>query len=122
MDENFITNAEIVNRIKESNEYNAVIGTIYSSEGLASAEILVERNIPFFVPTATNPDLLKEKSSVVPLLANDYFQTKVLAKYTTERIRPKTITILTNNSKEVLTIFDGRVRKGMIKRERNKDK
>ncbi len=122
MDENFITNAEIVNRIKESNEYNAVIGTIYSSEGLASAEILAERNIPFFVPTATNPDLLKEKSNVVPLLANDYFQAKVLAKYTTERIRPKTITILTNNSKEVLTIFDGRVRKGIIKRERNKDK
>jgi branched-chain amino acid transport system substrate-binding protein len=101
----FKLNLRISKEIATSGKFDAVIGTLYSSEGIATSDILAKHNLPFFVPTATNPALTKNKPNVVPILYNDVFQASALAKYTQETIKPRSITVLINISKKYSTFL-----------------
>ncbi len=97
---NAMETVKISEDIAQKNQYDAVVGTIFSSEGLAASKILSPKNIPFYVPVATHPEITQNKPNVIRLLFSDEKQAAILARYTAREVNPQRVSIITNVSKD----------------------
>ena len=62
-----------------SEKFDAVLGTLISTDALVAGEIFEKAGIPFIVPTATHPDVTAHKRFVTRVPFNDYRQANLLA-------------------------------------------
>jgi len=78
--------------------YDAVVGTLVSSEALIVSKVFEGARLPFIVPTASHPDVTRGKNYVTRIAFNDYRQAMLLAKFTREDFSGKNIAIIRNQS------------------------
>lgn len=78
--------------------YDAVVGTLVSTEALVAGNVFEEAGIPFVAPTATNPSITEGKKFVTRIPFNDYRQSYLLAKLATQELKATSVAIIRNTS------------------------
>ncbi len=74
----------------------AVIGPMRSSNALISAEVLQKAGIVMITPTATHPEITKERDFVFRTCYTDRFQGDTLSKFACSELNAKKTVVLTN--------------------------
>ncbi|OUS00175.1 hypothetical protein A9Q84_03050 [Halobacteriovorax marinus] len=75
-----------------------VVGTTYSTTAIVASKVLSKKNIPFIVPTATNPSVTKNSKSTIRACYDDHVQGQKLAKFSIDKKR-RNILVLKNLSR-----------------------
>ena len=77
-------------------KFDVAVGTLVSADAIAAAERLTKAKIPFFVPTATNPQVTANNPYATRIAFNDFRQAALLAKFATRELKTKKIAVVRN--------------------------
>lgn len=76
----------------------AVIGPLWSSHALSTAEVLQAACIPMITPTATKPEITRNRDFVFRVCTSDAFQGSVMSRFAFEELEARTAVVLKNIS------------------------
>lgn len=79
-------------------KFDMVVGTLVSAEAIPVSQVLEEAGIPFLTPTATNPEVTRNKKLAMRIPFNDFRQSLLLARLSLNDLRAKRIAIIRNDS------------------------
>ncbi|MDH4468758.1 MAG: amino acid permease [Bacteriovoracaceae bacterium] len=82
--------------VQEGNQ--VIIGGENSDEAMAISEVIKDKNIVLITPTATNPDVTKNRPYVFRACISDTLVAQKLADFVSKKLRPESIGILNNIS------------------------
>ncbi len=96
-DHNLFSTLEAAKQIAEA-KYDAVVGTLVSTDAIVAGTVFEEAGIPFIAPTATNPRVTEGKKFVTRIPFNDYQQSHLLAKLANQELKATSIAVIRNTS------------------------
>ena len=79
-------------------EATAVIGPFWSSHALQTAAVLQAARIPMITPTATKPEITRNRDYVFRVCSSDAFQGRVMAHFAFQDLEARTALVLKNIS------------------------
>lgn len=92
--------AEAVSKLINSDQVQAVLGEVASSNSLAAAPICQRAGIPMISPSSTNPKVTQQGDYIFRVCFIDPFQGKVMSKFAMGTLHAKTAAILRENSSD----------------------
>ena len=96
-DHNLFSTLEAAKQIAQE-KYDAVVGTLVSTDAIVAGTVFEEAGIPFIAPTATNPRVTEGKKFVTRIPFNDYQQSHLLAKLASQELKATSVAIIRNTS------------------------
>lgn len=96
-DHNMFSTLEAAKQIAQE-KYDAVVGTLVSTDAIVAGTVFEEAGIPFVAPTATNPSVTAGKKFVTRIPFNDFQQSYLLAKLASQELKARSVAIIRNTS------------------------
>jgi branched-chain amino acid transport system substrate-binding protein len=79
-------------------KFDAVLGTLVSSDALVSSDVFEKAQIPFIAPVATHPRVTAGKRFTTRVAFNDFRQATLLARLAVRELHTKSVVIIRNVS------------------------
>lgn len=98
---------EILDRVSTDSEFLGIVGPLTSGFSLFASGIAEKKGLPLITPTATHPEITKNKKWVFRMIYSDEQQGRVLAKFLREYMGlEKTIIIYSKSNPYSLTLAE----------------
>src|SRR5690606_16002331 len=95
-----VESANAVRKLIDINDVDIVVGSVASSNTLASAPIAQAAKIPLLTPASTNEKVTMTGDSIFRSCFTDNFQGVVMAKFAFETLKKKKAAIIVDNSSD----------------------